>query len=307
MTMSRWSTGLMKTRSLRRSSRCACRCSKPRSACRRTRSSSPSAAPPARRRHAASRDRPVRGDRIRRVVIVGGGTAGWMTAAAMSQILGEMPDLSIELVESDEIGTVGVGEATIPQINLFNALLGIDERDFVRATNATYKLGIEFRDWTRIGHSYVHPFGFYGLDMLGIEFHHHWLKGRMAGDPTPLDVYSLGVVAATCRPLRAPRPGSARFAAVADRLCVPVRRLALRRIPAATCRGPGRQAHRRPDRRRRPERRNRVRRGCPIVRRTAASKATCSSTARASAASSSSRRSKPDSRIGPNGCPATGQ
>ena len=148
----------------------------------------------------------MRADAIRRVVIVGGGTAGWMAAAGIARVMGDLPGFTIELVESKEIGTIGVGEATIPQITLFNALLGIDEAEFVRETRATYKLGIEFVDWARIGSRYVHPFGFYGIDMKGVQFHHHWLKGRALGDDAPLDAYSLAAVAGLRGRFAHPRP-----------------------------------------------------------------------------------------------------
>jgi len=131
-----------------------------------------------------------------RVVIVGGGTAGWMSAAAIRRQL-DPKDYSVTLIESDEIGTVGVGEATLPHIKIFNDMLGIDEAHFMRETRATFKLGIQFRDWDQPGDCYIHPFGAFGEPWGGVEFQHHWLKAQREGrSKFPLEDYSYSVVAA---------------------------------------------------------------------------------------------------------------
>jgi tryptophan halogenase len=132
---------------------------------------------------------------IERICIVGGGTAGWMTAAALSHKLKGLP-VSIQLIESDEIGTVGVGEATLPHIRNFNNALGISEPALMKATEATIKLGIEFRDWGRIGDRYIHPFGDFGPNVNGVPFYQFWLRLRELGNTSRLDDYSLGIVLA---------------------------------------------------------------------------------------------------------------
>lgn len=133
--------------------------------------------------------------RLRSIAIVGGGTAGWMTAAALARLL-DPQQISVKLIESEAIGTVGVGESTIPQLRLFNRMLGIDEDEFVRETQATFKLAIEFVDWRRAGDVYYHPFGPYGLDMEGVSFHAYYLRMLAMGEAPPLDDFSLQALGA---------------------------------------------------------------------------------------------------------------
>jgi len=132
---------------------------------------------------------------IERIVIVGGGTAGWMAAAALSKLRAGR-DVAITLVESEMIGTVGVGEATIPPFLDFNRLLEIDERELLSAVQGSFKLGIQFVNWGKLGDSYIHPFGNYGYQMEGISFHHVWHKYKAAGDKRPIQVFNLETMAA---------------------------------------------------------------------------------------------------------------
>jgi tryptophan halogenase len=143
--------------------------------------------------------------KISRIVIVGGGTAGWMAAAAMSKIM-KGGGYSIAVVESEEIGTVGVGEATIPPIMDFNRTVGIDEAEFMRATQASFKMGIEFIDWTRLGDSYIHPFGPYGVQMQGIFFHHFWLRHQARGGKLRPEQFNIAAMSAKAGRYSPPLP-----------------------------------------------------------------------------------------------------
>jgi tryptophan halogenase len=131
-----------------------------------------------------------------RIVVLGGGTAGWMSAAALRRQLPQ-EDYAVTLIESDDIGIVGVGEATLPHIKIFNDMLGLIEAQFMRETKATFKLGIQFCDWDRPGDAYIHPFGAFGEPWGGVEFQHHWLRAQRQGaNPAPLQDFSYSVVAA---------------------------------------------------------------------------------------------------------------
>ena len=131
---------------------------------------------------------------VRRVVIAGGGTAGWMVAAGLSKCLGRQVD--IRLVESEEIGTVGVGEATIPTLHLMHEILDLDEKEFIQATQATFKLGISFENWRNVGEHYFHSFGKTGKGHWTAGFHHFWLEGRERGLASDYGDYCLELRAA---------------------------------------------------------------------------------------------------------------
>lgn len=131
---------------------------------------------------------------VRRVVVAGGGTAGWLAAAALARQLGSI--LEITLIESDEIGTVGVGESTIPTIHTFHRFAGIDEREFMRATQASFKLGISFENWAREGDYYFHSFGEAGKSTWMGGFQHFWLRGREDGVADELGAYCFELQAA---------------------------------------------------------------------------------------------------------------
>ena len=135
----------------------------------------------------------MNGNNIQKILIVGGGTAGWMSASYLAQATGGKT--AITLIESDEISSIGVGEATIPPIGNFNTALGIDENEFIKATQATFKLGIQFNNWGALGDSYIHGFGTLGQNTGFIGFMHYWLRMQQAGKVDSMDDYSINLLA----------------------------------------------------------------------------------------------------------------
>lgn len=141
-----------------------------------------------------------------RIVILGGGTAGWMCAAGLVRLL-DPADYRITLIESEEIGTVGVGEATLPHIKTFNDMLGLNEAEFLRDTRGSIKLGIEFVDWNRPGDRYIHPFGAFGEPWGGVDFQHSWARARLAGrEAGSLQEYSYAIALARANGFEPPDP-----------------------------------------------------------------------------------------------------
>jgi len=143
--------------------------------------------------------------RIRKVVIVGGGTTGWMAAAAISHVFKDR-SVAVELIESDAIGTVGVGEATLPAIRLFNAELGVNEREFIKATKASFKLGIAFHDWKQKGSSFFHGFGDFGLNIAGVSPLQAWMALQQNGRGFDYESLSLPTVMARAGKFAPPHP-----------------------------------------------------------------------------------------------------
>lgn len=149
---------------------------------------------------------------IKDILIVGGGTAGWMTAALLSKLT--MGAYNISLIESDEIGVIGVGEATIPAIKIFNNFLEIDEAEMMRMTNGTFKLGIEFVNWRDLGHSYIHGFGKIGQDLLWMRTHQYWLKAIEEG--ANIDFDNLSIATKAARANKFAMPANAPNSPIAD-------------------------------------------------------------------------------------------
>jgi len=148
--------------------------------------------------------------KVRKVVIVGGGTAGWVAAASVAKLLGK--NLDISLIESDEIGTVGVGEATIPTLITLHQLLKIDEREFMAAVQGTFKLGISFENWRDVGKDYIHSFGFTGKDCWAAGFVHFWLKARAQGNTADFGEYCTELMAAKANKFAVFKPDGLNYA-----------------------------------------------------------------------------------------------
>lgn len=144
------------------------------------------------------------GDHLKQILIVGGGSSGWMAAALFAQLFQGL--YKIRVVESDEIGTVGVGEATIPAIKRYNELLNLDEAEFMQTTQGTFKLGIQFNDWLNIGSSYIHGFGVIGKDLEWLRCHHYWLRMREMGRASDFANYSINTAAALKNKFMRARP-----------------------------------------------------------------------------------------------------